>query len=96
MTLSQVGKKEFVLAHLQQGLVHFIGFLALFICSVQIKGKKLGIHRMPSSWNLDFRQRFWLSVKKLSFFMISVVIDGMFELFYICMHSLGIPPFFFG
>ena len=44
--------------------------------SVQIKEKKLGIRRMPSSWNLDFRQRFWASVKKLLFLIISVVIDG--------------------
>ena len=35
-----------------------------FVPSVQIKKKNLGIRRMPSSWNLDFRQRFWLSVKK--------------------------------
>ena len=46
------------------------------MCSVQIKEKKLGIRRMPSSWNLDFRQRFWASVKKLLFLMISVFIDG--------------------
>ena len=64
--------------------------------SVQIKDKKLGIRRMPSSWNLDFRQKFWASKKKL-FLMISVVIDGniifsnVYYLNYsICMQSLGI------
>ena len=35
------------------------------VSSVQIKKKNLSIHRMPSSWNLDFRQRFWVSVKKV-------------------------------
>ena len=50
-------------------------WINIYLSSVQIKKKNLGIRRMPSSWNLDFRQRFWLAVKKLSFLMISVVID---------------------
>ena len=74
-------------------------------CSVQIKKKKLGIRRMPSSRNLDFRQRFWASVKKLLFLMISVVIDGNIIFsnvyclnysIYACIHWVFFFFFFFG
>ena len=45
--------------------MHKVGMRRICITSVQIKKKNMGIRRMPSSWNLDFRQRFWLSVKKV-------------------------------
>ena len=42
----------------------------------KIKWEKLGILFLFCFFFFDFGQRFWLSVKKLSFLLISVVIDG--------------------
>ena len=59
--------------------------------SVQIKKKNLGIRWMPSSWNLDFRQRFWLSVKKSCHFSWSqklLIVTSFFSNVYCFYYSI--------